>query len=127
MRVIVEKSRLWGSVVIPGSKSHTIRAVAIAALATGESTIRNPLVSSDTLSATECYRAFGAEIDTSCTNVWKVRGTGGQINVPEKAIDVGNSGTTLRVAVGTSALSDGSASITPVSYTHLTLPTTPYV
>lgn len=111
MRVIVQKSRLRGSIVIPGSKSHTIRAVAISALADGESTIRNPLVSSDTLSTVECYRAFGAEIDTGGTNVWKVRGTGGQINVPEKTIDVGNSGTTLRVAVGTAALADGSGSI----------------
>lgn len=112
MRLIVEKSSLSGSVVIPGSKSHTIRAVTIAALAEGESTIRNPLISSDTVSAVECYRAFGAEIDTGSSDVWKVRGTGGQIIVPEKSIDVGNSGTTLRVAVGTAAVSDGSSSIT---------------
>ena len=112
MRVIVEKSRLQGAVVIPASKSHTVRAIAIAALADGQSTIRNPLVSCDTLSAVQSYRAFGAEIDTTCTNVWKVRGTNGRINVPKETIDVRNSGTTLRVAVGTAALSDGSADIT---------------
>jgi len=112
LRVIVEKSRLCGSVIIPGSKSHTIRAVAIAALADGESTIRNPLVSSDTLSAVACYRAFGAKIDTSGTGIWKIRGTGGRIKPPQEVIDVGNSGTTLRIAVGTAAVSDGSAGIT---------------
>jgi 3-phosphoshikimate 1-carboxyvinyltransferase len=108
----VEKSRLNGSVVIPGSKSHTIRAVTIAALADGESTIRNPLVSSDTLSAVECYRAFGAEIDTSQVDIWRVQGTSGRISAPQEVIDVGNSGTTLRIAVGTAALSQASADIT---------------
>ncbi|MHC4584163.1 MAG: hypothetical protein ACYS3N_06505, partial [Planctomycetota bacterium] len=41
MKLIVRKSRLKGTVLIPGSKSHTIRAVAIASLAAGESLIHN--------------------------------------------------------------------------------------
>ena len=86
MELIVRKSRLAGEVVIPGSKSHTIRAVAIASLATGQSTIRNPLVSSDTQAAVDCYRALGAKIDTSDSKLWKVIGTAGQIKVPEKTI-----------------------------------------
>ncbi|MDH4240194.1 MAG: hypothetical protein OEW48_11580, partial [Phycisphaerae bacterium] len=40
MKLIARKSRLKGTVTIPASKSHTIRAVAIASLAEGESTIR---------------------------------------------------------------------------------------
>ena len=104
MKLIVEKSRLKGAVRIPASKSHTIRAVAIGALANGRSTIGNPLVSSDTLAAVDCYRALGAGIDTSEPTLWKVDGTGGKVAVPEKIIDVGNSGTTLRVALGSAAL-----------------------
>ncbi|MHC5060291.1 MAG: 3-phosphoshikimate 1-carboxyvinyltransferase [Planctomycetota bacterium] len=104
MKLVVEKSKLKGTVAIPGSKSHTIRAIAIASLAQGQSTIRNPLVSSDTLSAVRCYRAFGAEIDTSSKDTWKVNGTGGRLNTPSGPIDVGNSGTTLRIAVGTAGL-----------------------
>jgi 3-phosphoshikimate 1-carboxyvinyltransferase len=104
MKLIVEKSRLKGTVAIPGSKSHTIRAVAIAALAAGQSLIRDPLDSSDTRAAVACYRAMGAEIDTSDPKCWKVAGTGGRISTPEQIIDVGNSGTTLRVAMGSAAL-----------------------
>ena len=101
MHLIVKKSKLAGEVIIPPSKSHTIRAIAIAALAEGQSTIRNPLLSADTQAAVDCYRALGAEIDTTDPNLWKVIGTGGKITAPDKPIDVGNSGTTLRIAMGT--------------------------
>jgi len=104
MNLVVRKSRLKGSVTIPGSKSHTIRAVAIASLAGGQSIIHNPLDSSDTRSVVACYRALGATIDTSNPNAWKVTGTGGKITPPKEVIDVGNSGTTLRIALGSAAL-----------------------
>jgi len=104
MKLIVRKSRLKGTVVIPGSKSHTIRAVAIASLAAGESLIHNPLESSDTQAAAACYRALGAKIDTSDPKLWKVTGTRGKISTPSEIIDVCNSGTTLRIAMGSAAL-----------------------
>ncbi len=111
MKLVVEKSRLKGTVAIPGSKSHTIRAVAIASLAGGESLVRNPLDSSDTRAAVACYRAMGAAIDTADSGCWKVSGTGGRISVPGEIIDVGNSGTTLRVAMGSAALAAADDSI----------------
>jgi 3-phosphoshikimate 1-carboxyvinyltransferase len=104
MKLIVKKSQLKGTVLIPGSKSHTIRAVAVASLAAGESLIHNPLDSSDTQAAVTCYRALGAEINTSDSKLWKVTGTGGAITPPPKIIDVGNSGTTLRIAMGSASL-----------------------
>ncbi len=104
MKLIAQKSRLSGEVTIPGSKSHTIRAVAIASLAEGNSIIRKPLASSDTQSAVACYRALGAVIDTSDPARWKVTGTDGQPTAPKKVVDVGNSGTTLRIAMGSAAL-----------------------
>jgi len=104
MKLIVRKSKLNGVVSIPASKSHTIRAVAIASLAEGNSVIRNPLDSSDTLSAVKCYKSLGADIDISDSSAWKVTGTGGQISAPQQTIDVGNSGTTLRIAMGSAAL-----------------------
>ena len=93
-----------GSVVIPASKSHTIRAVAIASLAHGDSLIHKPLNSADTLSAVSCYRALGAKIDTSDSKCWKVTGTAGKVVAPKQTIDIGNSGTTLRLAMGSAAL-----------------------
>jgi 3-phosphoshikimate 1-carboxyvinyltransferase len=112
MKLIVQKSQLAGEVAIPGSKSHTIRAVAIASLAAGQSTIRNPLVSSDTQATVACYRALGARVDTSDSKLWKVIGTDGQITAPHEIIDVGNSGTTLRIAMGSAALAPPSQSTT---------------
>ena len=104
MKLVVKKSRLKGSVSIPASKSHTIRAVAIASLASGQSLIHGPLDSGDTQAVVRCYRALGAEIDISDPGLWKVTGTGGQITAPRETIDVGNSGTTLRIAMGSAAL-----------------------
>ncbi len=88
---------------VPGSKSHTIRAVAIASLAGGESVIRAPLESNDTRAAVEAYRALGAEI-TLEAGEWKVRGTGGELRAPDNVIDVRNSGVTLRTGMGSCAL-----------------------
>ncbi|MHC4618092.1 MAG: 3-phosphoshikimate 1-carboxyvinyltransferase [Planctomycetota bacterium] len=104
MKLIVRKSQLKGQVLIPASKSHTIRAVAIASLAEGQSIIRKPLDSGDTRAAVNCYGALGASIDTSDPTLWKVTGTGGQISPSRETIDVGNSGTTLRIAMGSAAL-----------------------
>ena len=112
MKLTVRKSRLAGKVLIPGSKSHTIRAIAIGSLATGESLIRNPLLSGDTQAAVACYRALGAKIDTTDSKLWKVIGTGGEIIAQDKIIDVGNSGTTLRIAMGSAALAPPGQSIT---------------
>ena len=110
MQLISRKSRLQGTVSIPASKSHTIRAVAIASLADGRSRIRNPLVSGDTEAAIRCYRAFGAEIDVSDGQCWRVAGVGRRIVPPAETIDVLNSGTTLRLAMGSAALAEpGSA------------------
>ncbi len=104
MRLICQRARLSGAVEIPGSKSHTIRAVAIAALADGESRIESPLASADTLAAVDAYRALGAEIDATRPEAWLVRGVNGRPITPANVIDVRNSGTTLRIATGSAAL-----------------------
>ncbi len=104
MKLIINKSRLSGKIAIPGSKSHTIRAIAIASLARGESHIHRPLDSSDTQAAVNCYSALGARIDTSDKQLWKVTGTGGNLTSPKETIDCLNSGTTLRIAMGSAAL-----------------------
>lgn len=106
MDLHVNKSSLAGTVEIPGSKSHTIRAVAIAALAGGESEILAPLESADARAAFSAYRAFGAEIEDADT-VWRVKGTGGALRVPDDVIDTANSGTTMNIALGTAALVKG--------------------
>jgi len=103
MRFRTRKSTLGGAVEIPGSKSHTIRALFFATLADGESEIEKPLDSADARSAFAACRAFGADI-VETGNGWSVRGTGGKLRAPEGEIDVGNSGTTIRLAIGVAAL-----------------------
>ena len=73
--------------------------------------MRDPLDSSDTQAAVACYRALGAAIDTSDPQCWRVSGTAGRISAPEEIIDVGNSGTTLRVGMGSAALAAADRSI----------------
>ena len=50
MKVVAKKSVLSGHITVPGSKSHTIRALILAAMAEGTSHISNPLPSNDCLS-----------------------------------------------------------------------------
>ncbi len=115
MKLVSWKSQLRGQVRMPGSKSHTIRAVVFSALAEGQSTLYGPLVSLDTISSVNCYRALGAKIDTTGQEgdrvVWRVEGFCGRPAIPENVIDVGNSGTTLRMALGSAALLDNGAAV----------------
>lgn len=106
MLLKVKKSQTRGCVKIPGSKSHTIRAVFIASLAEGQSVITNPLISEDALSAVAVCRAFGAGIENHGDR-FVVNGFNGMPSVPENIIDVGNSGTTLRFGVMTAGLIEG--------------------
>lgn len=103
MKLICRNSRLRGEVRIPGSKSHTIRAVAIASLAAGESRIGAPLDSNDTRAAIGAFEALGAQVETR-PDLWIVRGTAGKLNAPADVIDVGNSGVTLHTAMGACTL-----------------------
>jgi len=102
----VRKSQTGGRVRIPGSKSHTIRALFIASMADGISEIIDPLISGDANSAVEVCKAFGAEIESQ-SNKYIVKGFGGVPKVPSDVINVGNSATTLRIGVSTAALGEG--------------------
>lgn len=106
MIIRTKKSNTGGVIRIPGSKSHTIRALFIASLADGKSEIYNPLISDDALSALQVCRAFGAEIDC-LEDRFVVNGFNGKPKTPEDIINVGNSGTTLRFAVMTAGLNNG--------------------
>lgn len=113
MEVIVKQSSLTGSTRIPGSKSHTLRAVLIAALANGESVIDNPLISQDTLSAVNSARSYGAVCDiTNADGKWHIIGTNGHPKTPDNVIDCGNSGGTTYFSTAIAATVPGSAVIT---------------
>lgn len=96
MNCITRESALSGSISVPGSKSHTIRACLLAALAEGTSYIRNPLPSADCLSAARCIGEIGAMVEMSGDNsLWTVHGAGKRAHLPSNVVDVGNSGSVL--------------------------------
>lgn len=113
MKLISSKSDcLEGSVKVPKSKSHTLRAVIFASLADGKSVIKEPLVSPDAISCINACRMLGAVIDDHKDHEWVIEGTAGRLNQPKKPIDVGNSGITLRFIAGIAANLDGIVEIT---------------
>ena len=107
---ISKRSSLKGEITIPGSKSHTIRAVLLAALADGTSIIHNPLTSDDGLSALKAARAFGADILEE-KGKWIVKGKG-RPSLPEDVIDCGNSGTSTAFVMALASLCEGYTVIT---------------
>ncbi len=104
MRLKINKSILQGKIRIPASKSHTIRAVALAGIAEGKSVLKNPLLSADTISCIEGIQEFGADVVQG--NTLEITGTGGLPKPDCKKIDVGNSGTSLRILAGLASLAD---------------------
>ncbi len=106
MKLVSGGAKLRGEVEIPGSKSHTIRALAFGLLAEGESEIKRPLDSADTLSCVDMIGQMGASVSRE-KGLWRVRGLGRNIPVPGDVIDVGNSGTTLYIGLGIASLIEG--------------------
>ena len=101
MNIQVGKCSLKGSIVVPGSKSHTIRALLLASLGKGTSVIRNPLPSADCLSTAAAVPLIGAKVNLNLShegeagNQWIVEGAGDNIHLPEDVVNVGNSGSLL--------------------------------
>lgn len=110
MKVSVSKSQVHGIIDAPSSKSYTIRSVMCAALAKGESYIRRPLTSDDTLAATDVLRKIGAEIHQSAFG-WRV--TGGAIKTPESELFCRESAATFRFMVALSAGVPGTVRLVP--------------
>jgi len=100
----ITPSPVSGEVSAPPSKSYTHRAVILASLAAGESTIQSPLISDDTLYTMNAGRSLGADIELKGDRLM-ITGTGGQIRVADRQrIFAGNSGSTIRMVAPLAAL-----------------------
>jgi 3-phosphoshikimate 1-carboxyvinyltransferase len=99
--------RVRGTVKLPGSKSISNRILLLAALAQGETRIRDLLESEDTQVMLEALRALGV----ACTDVGghtlRVRGAGGAFPVKKADLSLGNAGTAFRPLTAVLALCGG--------------------
>lgn len=96
-----------GRIPMPPSKTHSFRALILAALADGVSTIRHPKLSSDWHQALQAMRMYGAEISQPQPGIYQVQGVAGQLRTPEDVINVNNSGTMLAFVAGVAAACPG--------------------
>lgn len=101
--LIVHPSSISGIMVIPTSKSQTLRAILLGSLSTGVSHIEKILDSPDTHAMIQACRSLGAKI-TREDHVLTIHGVGGVVGGVEDVIDAGNSGLVLRFLCGIAAL-----------------------
>jgi 3-phosphoshikimate 1-carboxyvinyltransferase len=94
------------TVVVPGSKSITNRALVCAARADGTSVLEGALWADDTEAMVDCLRALGIDIDVDGTRI-TVHGRGGAIPATEAHLDVRLSGTTARFIAPLAATGQG--------------------
>ena len=92
-----------GAIRVPGDKSISHRALILAALADGESVIRDILVAEDTASTAYALRALGNDAPPLGPEI-RVHGTGVRgLRASAAPLDCGNSGTTVRLLAGVAA------------------------
>lgn len=88
---------LNATIAVPGSKSYTNRALLVAAMARGVSTLTGALFSDDTRYMSASLRKLGVKIDADEKRAtFNVHGNGGDIPVSSANLYIGNSGTTSR-------------------------------
>jgi 3-phosphoshikimate 1-carboxyvinyltransferase len=109
MSVTIRKSDVYGSVDAPPSKSMTHRHLITAALAEGGSVLDSPLVCDDTLATVSGLKALGIKINEE-GGQWLVEG--GQLTAPSGPINCNQSGTTLRLLLGTCSLIEEESIVT---------------
>ncbi|OEG13623.1 3-phosphoshikimate 1-carboxyvinyltransferase [Enterococcus ureasiticus] len=100
MDLVINKIGLNGMIDIPSDKSISHRSIMFGAIAHGKTTIKNFLRGDDCLSTLKAFQDLGVKIEDDGETI-TVHGTGFSGLKPAKqAIDVGNSGTTIRLIMG---------------------------
>ncbi|SFC45062.1 3-phosphoshikimate 1-carboxyvinyltransferase [Bacillus sp. OV322] len=93
-------SSLRGSIKVPGDKSISHRSIMFGSIAEGKTTVENFLPGADCLSTISCFKALGVQISADGDSVSIIgKGLEGLIE-PTEQLDVGNSGTTIRLMMG---------------------------
>lgn len=95
-----QKQALTGSIQIPADKSISHRSIMFGALANGTTTVKNFLRGEDCFSTLHAFQKLGVPIQDDGDTI-TIEGVGfAGLKPAEEAIDVGNSGTTIRLMMG---------------------------
>ncbi|MBR4514204.1 MAG: 3-phosphoshikimate 1-carboxyvinyltransferase [Lachnospiraceae bacterium] len=109
--IITKVHGLSGIVRVPGDKSISHRAVMLGSLAKGQTEIQGFLMGADCLSTIDCFKKLGVRINIySDTVVVEGMGLRG-LKSPIQTLNVGNSGTTMRLISGVLAPQNFSAKL----------------
>ena len=106
MKLETKAQGLRGSLRIPGDKSISHRSIMFGSLAKGVTTVRDILRGEDVLSTMQVFRDLGVTIEDD-GDVVRIHGVGFDgLKAPQNKLDMGNSGTSIRLISGVLAGQD---------------------
>jgi len=99
--IVQPGGKLSGEIRVPGDKSISHRAIMLGAIAQGISEVTGFLEGEDALATLAAFRNLGVKIDGPIAGRVTVHGVGMHgLTLPENALDLGNSGTSIRLLCG---------------------------
>ena len=111
MKLRTNSKGLRGTIRVPGDKSISHRSIIFGSLATGETKVYDILRGEDVLSTIQVFRDLGVSIHDD-GDVIRIQGVGFQgLQVPTAPLDMGNSGTSIRLISGVLAGQDFSVTM----------------
>jgi len=110
--IVHPRAELGGKIEVPGDKSISHRVAMMAALASGTTKVSNYLQSEDCVNTLRAMEALGARSFFSEDGELTIQGTGGNLIEPAGQLNVGNSGTTMRLLSGVLAGQHGTYEMT---------------
>ena len=106
MKLRTNRKGLRGTIRVPGDKSISHRSIIFGSLATGETKVYDILRGGDVLSTIQVFRDLGVSIQDD-GDVIRIQGVGFQgLQAPSAPLDMGNSGTSIRLISGVLAGQD---------------------
>lgn len=104
---------LSGQLRVPGDKSISHRAVMLGSLAQGVTEVEGFLTGEDCLATMKAFQAMGVRIEKTGPTALSITGAGkAGLSAPKKALDLGNSGTSMRLMAGLMAAQKFSSTLT---------------
>ena len=99
--VVLPGGKISGRIRVPGDKSMSHRAVMFASLADGRSEVVDCLLGEDVRCTMMAFSEMGAAIEENASGTLTIDGVGVDgLQIPGQALDMGNSGTSMRLMCG---------------------------